>query len=51
LNLYHNNVGDAGAQALSQNTTLTSLNLRFNSVGYAGAKALSQNTTLLKLVK
>jgi len=51
LNLYGNNVGDAGAQALSQNTTLTSLNLDGNEVGDAGAQALSQNTTLLRLVK
>jgi Ran GTPase-activating protein (RanGAP) involved in mRNA processing and transport len=57
LNLYGNQIGDAGAKdlsnALKHNTTLTSLDLGNNLIGAAGAKDLSDvlkhNTTLLSL--
>jgi hypothetical protein len=43
------NVGDAGAQALAQSTTLTTLILDHNQIGDTGAQALAQNTTLTSL--
>ena len=49
LNVSHNEIGAAGAQALATNTTLTSLNVSQNRIGAAGARALAANTTLTSL--
>ena len=42
-------IGNSGAIALSQNTSLTSLDLSENKIENSGAIALSQNTSLKSL--
>jgi len=49
LDVSDNQIGDAGAAALAQNTTLTSLDVSNNEIDAAGAAALAQNTTLTSL--
>ena len=39
LNLWSNEIGDAGAKDIARLTQLTSLNLRFNEIGAAGERA------------
>ncbi len=45
LDLDHNQIGDAGAQALAGSKTLTMLGLGHNQIGDAGAQALAENKT------
>jgi Leucine-rich repeat (LRR) protein len=45
----NNQITDAGAVALSKNTTLRQLNLEDNQITNAGAISLSKNTTLRQL--
>lgn len=49
LNLENNAIGDAGAIALSKNSTLRSLNVSNNSITNSGIIALSENATLATL--
>jgi hypothetical protein len=42
-------IGDEGAKALAQNSSLTTLNLYNNGIGDEGAKALAQNSSLTTL--
>lgn len=49
LDLYKNNIGDAGVKALMRNANLTDLNLNENNIGDAGAQALAYNTTITSL--
>ena len=49
LDVWHNTVGVAGAQALAGNQTITTLDLGHNNVGDAGAQALAGNQTITTL--
>ena len=49
LNLWNNNIGDAGAQALAGLVNLTSLDLWNNNIGDAGAQALAGLVNLTSL--
>jgi GTPase SAR1 family protein len=49
LNLWGNNIGEAGAKELATLTALTSLDLRDNTIGDAGAKELATLTALTSL--
>ena len=49
LNLERNDIGDEGAKALAENSTLTTLDLFHNGIGAEGAKALAENSTLTTL--
>ncbi|MDY7573103.1 hypothetical protein [Actimicrobium sp. CCI2.3] len=49
LNVSGNHIGDAGAQSLAANETITNLKVNFNGIGAAGAQALAANNTITKL--
>ncbi|NIF75864.1 hypothetical protein F3J20_00335 [Paraburkholderia sp. Cy-641] len=49
LDLGHNRIGDAGAQALATNRTFTRVNLERNAIGNSGAQTLAENDTLIAL--
>ena len=51
MSLGSNKIGAAGAQALAQNTTLTSLDLEHIKTGDVGAQAFAQNTTLTSIIQ
>jgi Leucine-rich repeat (LRR) protein len=49
LNLWNNQIGDAGAASLAALTQLTCLNLEYNHIGAAGAASLAALTQLTSL--
>ena len=49
MQLTLNRIGDEGAKALANNTSLTSLYLELSRIGHEGVKALANNTSLTSL--
>ena len=49
MSLLDNKIGDEGAKALANNTSLTLLDLASSQISHEGAKALANNTSLTSL--